>query len=141
MKFKLPIGDWSGDGHSQCEYYIVEANFTFDMIVEAYIKMDEEYKISEQCSEYEDSRLSEEFIEFLESEGLNPYDYIETKEDPYIETDFLAQLVIDLMMHHDKRLELKIVRDDIPMLNNWAGQELKEKGGHVLSLPGYGLFY
>ena len=26
MKVKFPIGDWSGDGHSQCEWFVVKVN-------------------------------------------------------------------------------------------------------------------
>jgi len=37
-KFKIPVGDPSGDGHSQCEYVIIESNKSPEEIKEAYDK-------------------------------------------------------------------------------------------------------
>ena len=144
-KFKLPIGDWSDDGHGKCEYFIVESNVKFEMIVNTYIDMDSKYKISEICAEYEQSKLTEDQVEMIKESGLKLEDYVgeefDLEENNYIETDGLAQLVIDFIMLCDVRIKLKIGKEEMPMLNNWAGQEVTGKSGHVLSLPGYGLFY
>ena len=144
-KFKLPIGDWSDDGHGKCEYFIVESNVKFEMIVNTYIDMDSKYKISEICAEYEQSGLTKDQVEMIKESGLKFEDYVgeefDLEENNYIETDDIAQLVIDFIMLCDVRIKLKIGKEEMPMLNNWAGQEVTGKSGHVLSLPGYGLFY
>ena len=127
MRFKLPIGDWSDDGHGKCDYFIVESNVHFDVIVSTYLEMDEKYKISEICSEYEEGSLTEEQSEMVKNAGL--------KVDEYPEARQLAQLVIHFIMMYDSSIELKIVSEDIPMLSNWASPD-----GKYLSLPGYGLF-
>jgi len=134
-KFKLPIGDWSKDGHNQCDFFVVNSNVEFDVIVTAYMAMDEEYKLSDQCSEYENYKLTEQFMEFMRTKNLDPGDYA-MDNDGSIDPAEMAQLLIDLMMKHDSELELTIIQDnEMPMLSNWAAG----KGKH-LSLPGYGLF-
>ena len=72
-KFKLPIGDWSEDGHNQCDYFIVNSNVPFKEIVTAYMAMDEEYKLSDQCSEYENYKLTKhtEFLMYPHNIFLN----------------------------------------------------------------------
>lgn len=36
--FQIPIGDWSGDGHGQCEWYTVKSNKPVEAWREAYFK-------------------------------------------------------------------------------------------------------
>ena len=135
MRFKLPIGDWSGDGHEKCDYYIVDSNVDFKKIVRAYIDMDRKYEISKQVSEYEDCELTEDFIDLLENLRFDIRKYCISRVDRIIESDDLAELIIDLIMFYDNSIELKIVSEDMPMLCNWTAP----KGEH-LDLPGYGLF-
>jgi len=144
-KFKLPIGDWSGDGHSQCEYFVIDSNVSAEALVPIYIEMDAKYNISGVCSQYEDTKMDADYIDFLESINIDPKDYFEDYDvdeyDQYIYADGLAQLVIDLLMNFDESLKLKIVKDEMPMFNNWLGQKVKGiSGGGVFRLPGYGVF-
>ena len=133
-KFKLPIGDWSKDGHNQCDYFIVKSNIPFKEIVTIYMAMDEEYKVSEQCAEYKNYCLTEDFIKFIKTKDLDPDEYIMDDEGG-VTSRSMATLIIDFLMKFDSKLELSIVEDvGMPMLCNWA----VKKG--YLSLPGYGLF-
>jgi hypothetical protein len=142
FKFKMPIGDWSDDGHGKCDYYIVESNKDIEAIVLAYIETDKIHNISNQVCEYEEYELDQDFVDYLNTIGLDGTSYLEDTDGLSIESHSLATLVIDLMMHDDRTLELKIVPDsDMPMLNNWTAQKVKGiSGGGVISLPGYGLF-
>src|SRR6185312_729404 len=36
--YKVPIGDWSTDGHGYCEEYLIEANYSLKEMQEAYRK-------------------------------------------------------------------------------------------------------
>ncbi len=42
-KFKFPVGDWSGDGHEKCYWYVVESNYTVKSWREAYFKSKEKF--------------------------------------------------------------------------------------------------
>lgn len=37
-KFKIPIGDWSGDGHSKHEDYLIESNKPVEQVRELYFQ-------------------------------------------------------------------------------------------------------
>lgn len=138
-KFKLPIGDWSNDGHGRCDYYFVESNVSAEDLVPIYIAMDEAYNISSQVNEYSESKLDDDYIQFMVKLGLEPKDYITDFLDPYINSRELAQLILDLLMRFDQGLSLRF-SEDIPEFNNWLGHKVTGKKGSVLSLPGYGLF-
>ena len=53
-QFKLPIGDWSSDGHCVCEYYLVSSNRPVEEVREAHYKINEKtgIDIESECSEY-----------------------------------------------------------------------------------------
>lgn len=34
--FKLPIGDWSDDGHGYCKDFIIECNMPIEKVFDAY---------------------------------------------------------------------------------------------------------
>ena len=56
----LPFGDYSGDGHRECEYILVDID-NIDTIIQAQEKIKEKYGItffSTFANDYEDSYLS-----------------------------------------------------------------------------------
>jgi|VirMetMinimDraft_7_1064189.scaffolds.fasta_scaffold25755_4 hypothetical protein len=149
-KFRLPIGDWSEDGHGKCDYFIIESNHVIDDVMDSYIEMNEIYKVNEVCKEYEESIIDGSFFDLIEEKlNLDRGNYLENY-DPTLftsaffdfddeefgtTTKYLAQLVLDMLMSFNPKLKLKIVNDDIPDFNSWYNSEK-----HV-RLPGYGLFY
>jgi len=141
-KFKLPIGDWSNDGHEKCDYYIIQSNISAKELVPIYIAMDEKYQISKECSEYEDNKLSEDFIKLIYHLDLDVKKYITSEKWGIINSEELAQLILDLLMKFEPNLTLSIVPEDtLPEFNNWLGQKFKGiSSGSVIDLPGYGLF-
>ena len=52
--FKLPIGDWSGDGHSMCEYIKIRTNKTIEEVREGHFDLIKQFpKFDVLFSEYE----------------------------------------------------------------------------------------
>lgn len=75
MIFKLPIGDWSGDGHGKCDYFTCEADA--DSIAE----VKEAFDAASQslptvldprtfCSEYEEYRVPNEVATICDEVGI-----------------------------------------------------------------------
>lgn len=144
-KFKLPIGDWSGDGHRECEWFVVESNKPVEEVREVHFSAikNQPFSIEKMCDLYEDSSLDEAGLELIRAAGLNPEDYYyDTWDDGeagtfyYPEVEQFAQLWIDWLMKEDSSLQLTIIPDELNMLP-FYGQD--EKKRHI-SFVGYGLF-
>tara|TARA_R110000772_G_scaffold43995_1_gene101228 strand:- start:40368 stop:40823 length:456 start_codon:yes stop_codon:yes gene_type:complete len=148
-KFRLPIGDWSADGHGKCDYFIIESNHVIDDVMDIYIEMNEVYKVNNVCEEYEESVIDGSFFDLVEEKlNLDRGNYLENYDPTLFTSSFydfddeeygtttkhIAQLVLDMLMSFDPKLKLKIVNDNIPDFNNWHS-------GKSVNLPGYGLFY
>jgi hypothetical protein len=132
-KFKLPIGDWSDDGHGICEYFIFYSNSPAKKLIESYIKACEIYKIDSLCQDYQESRIIEEDVIRLKSLGFK----ITSEPEPI----HLAELVIDSIMQVNPEIKISIApEEEIPLFCNWLGQKVMKKSGRVFNLPGYGLF-
>jgi hypothetical protein len=144
-KFKLPIGDWSDDGHGKCDYYTIESNINPEDLVEIVHNLDLKHKFSKICSEYEEYEVTDEQIEYLKSIGLNMNNYF-INEEKYLSTDKFAQLFLDIIMLENPNIKLNIINDNIIEFNNWFGQGVVKKKGlnintrSVINSLGYGLF-
>ena len=129
--WKIPIGDWSDDGHGKCDWYIVKSNFTVEQAREAYFKSVEESKLdiaNEIATKYEDHSVSEKVIktfpEFVEKELIFKEPFC---EGYYIGDSFsLAEIVCLFIKKYNTEFEYEILY--IPMLPLCR---------HI----GYGLFY
>lgn len=149
-KLYLPIGDWSKDGHGECEKYLVETDKTMDDVREAHFNIKEKlgidihkfaneyeqnYITNEQCLELVEvglninKYLSNNYVELTVKDLEKPYDY-------YIEAEEIAALWIDLLNKVDYKLNLKLVGDEnkIEMLAFYGFDEKKRHIGFV----GYG---
>lgn len=138
--WKIPIGDWSDDGHGKCDWFIIKSNFTVEQAREAYFKSVEESKINisnEIASEYEDTSVSEEvvetFPEFIEKKLIfKDPDY----EKYYVEDSFsLAEIVCLFIQRYNIEFEYEIL--NIPMLPFYGYDKKDRHIGHI----GYGLFW
>lgn len=89
--FKVPVGDWSNDGHKQCVDYYVKANYSVSEMIQAYkdtckkiglqMNHNTDYTGIESKSswknwrylltEYEQNSISEDAIEILQNHGFN----------------------------------------------------------------------
>ena len=138
--WRIPIGDWSDDGHGKCDWFIIKSNFTVEQAREAYFKSVEESKIdisNEIASEYEDTSVSgkvvETFPEFIEKKLIfKDPDY----EKYYVEDSIsLAEIVCLFIKRYNTEFEYEIL--NIPMLPFYGYDEKNRHIGHI----GYGLFW
>lgn len=144
--WKLPIGDWSDDGHGKCDWFIIKSNFTVEQAREAYFKTVEESGvdiIKEIAYEYEDSNVSEritnllpEFIQDLAADdiiGIWEWEddgiyHVETSRD-------MAEIFLRFIKEYSpEEFEYEII--NIPMLPFYGYDEKGRHIGHI----GYGLF-
>lgn len=67
FKFYINIGDWSEDGHSQSDQFLMESNYSVSELQEAYKKSCEKtgIKIHELCSEYGKNEVEPEIVHKL----------------------------------------------------------------------------
>lgn len=141
-KFKLPIGDWSCDGHEKCDRFTVHSNIDPKELIDPFVEALEQSGLKNVCREYEDSSVPQEFWD--KNAFLNPENYAEVykKEWSVISPKHFAQLIIDVVNHYAKT-ELKLeLEPDMVEFNNWFGQSVKGGVGvSVIPSMGYGLYY
>ena len=129
--FKIPIGDWSNDGHAQCHWYIVESNKPVEEVREVHFRgCKEVFDIHSVCNEYEEYQadledLPEWVREFFDHEG-----------HPMNGSGGMAELWLEMLRRTDPDLVLKLVPEDISMLPFYGHDDQKRHIGTV----GYGLF-
>lgn len=146
-KFKLPIGDWSGDGHGRADYYVIESNKPVEEVREIYFQACENLGFTlgghgekTPCSDYEDYKFPKETLKELLDFGVkldkDTIDYI-NKQESTDGTELFADIVIGLIMAQDKTLKLKrLSGEEMPMLPFYG---FDKKGRHM-GFFGYGLF-
>jgi hypothetical protein len=134
FKFRLPIGDWSNDGHGKCDYFVVSSNEPVEKVREAHFKarkeiFDIENFMSEYCENSVDKETYDELPDFVQKR-------LELFDDVYtIQIKDMAMLWIELLMMADPELKL-IIEDDIPMLPFYGSNN---EGQHI-DFVGYGLY-
>lgn len=150
---KIPIGDWSGDGHERCEIFEIESNYPVFDLQEAYkascklvgvqfhneenfIDIDiEKFWRDDRliCTEYDDSCLTEFAHTALEMHGIIIKDILNDRE--YLNENSFTRLLltfIGLSMPSD--WEWEIIEDRGSYLNRF-------QNGNLNVQFGYGLFY
>jgi hypothetical protein len=130
--FRIPIGDWSGDGHEQCKWFTATAKYPIETVREAYFTA----KIllpdicpEDFCSGYEEYEVAEEIRAEINEQGFELGDSFGSEEMAAFVVWFLNRGYPDL----DARLEPNA---EMPMLP-FYGQDACER--HI-SFIGYGLF-
>lgn len=149
-RFKLPIGDWSDDGHGKHEDYLIESNKTVDYVRELYFQacdkigfsLDGSYKKTNLTpqAEYEDYKFSKETLQSLLDFGVklnkDDIDYI-MKHESTDGTELLCDIVLAFIKTQDSELKLiRIEEKSYPMFQFYGYDEKKRHIGYF----GYGLF-
>jgi hypothetical protein len=138
-KFKLPIGDWSDDGHGKCDYYTVISNKSVEEVREIHFQIKEKtgFDIHKICNKYEKDTIDLEELEELEELGFKiSEEHINREEDIVsIYSSNLADLWMFLLMKTDNDLVLKL-EEPVPMLSFFGFDEKKR---HI-DFVGYGCF-
>lgn len=142
--WKIPIGDWSDDGHGKCDWFTIKSNFTVEQAREAYFKSVEKSGVDicrEVACDYEDRSVSEKFLnafpEFLEK-GLIKHDpkFDNYDFEYYIADSFdLVEMVCLFIQKYNPEFRYEII--NLPMLPFCGYDEKKRHIGYF----GYGLFY
>lgn len=64
-KFRLPIGDWSNDGHGRCEYFTVLSNKDVDKVREFYFKAMQIFDLRDIFAQYQENYIDEEILKTI----------------------------------------------------------------------------
>ena len=133
-KFKLDVGDVSGDGHGKHDTYIIESNLPHDVVRSLYKEAVEEtgIDVTKYCDEYEDSSIPVEIINELESHGVDidaigKYTAEELREGNVDGPEALISLIMAMVKMQEESFQWKYGNDSIPDLG--------------IGSFGYGLFY
>lgn len=138
-KFRLPIGDWSDDGHGKCKYFTITSDKPVEEVREAHFKIEEKTGIDVEsiCSKYRDSSITVEELDELVKFGVD----IEEFDLPYkgmigVSTEGMCHIWVTLLNYVDPKLNLK-VEEELPMLPFYGFDKKKRHIGFV----GYGCFH
>lgn len=138
-KWELQIGDWSGDGHSQCDDYVIESNFTVQEAREAYFVAKKKYpKICPEkvACEWESSLTIKEAQAWIDAGVLDISKSAEEWVDEF-HTDDFALAVLNYIKLGNAEFEFKIIEDDLETFNYYGYDKKKRHIGFF----GYGLFW
>ncbi len=138
IKFKIPIGDWSGDGHGICEWYIAKAEGTLEDVREAYFKgcenLPKELIPENLFSKYQESACTLEIARKIYELSSIDFGINDSEESVYCLPETLAQYVVWVINRGNSLLNV-LVEEDYPRFQ-FSGYD---KGRHI-GFFGYGLF-
>ncbi len=156
MRIKFVIGDWSGDGHSRKEEFLIDSNYNLEELQEAYkrsckltgltfdgdfeytgldlIWTDAEYDDRQVCVEYEDRYISKLAESILLLKGIDVRKDFESESKDkvalYGAEDYLT-LLLKFIKLSLRSFTWRIVKDDMPCFNISEDRRMN---------LGYGLF-
>jgi hypothetical protein len=128
-KFRIPIGDWSADGHGICEYFEVSTAKDYQAVIDAFDKSAEEMPDFDPrtfCNKYQDSTIPEDIEAKMSEIGLHPNDF---------DAEHMAMYTIWFINEGDPDLNLQLEEThNTPMLHFTYNPKVGT------SFIGYGLF-
>lgn len=128
--FTIPIGDWSGDGHSQCRYYQFTSNKPLTNVREAFFKAQQKALAPDPvsfCNDYQDYEVPEDVVETLKELGYTI--------DP---DSFSAEDMADYVAWYIMQADPKIKLERQPGLQMLPFYGYDDKNRHIPCI-GYGL--
>lgn len=139
-KFRLPIGDWSGDGHSVCDWYLIESSHSVEDVREMFFDACSQAGydfIEEFCSEYLEGTITvaqSEKLPFSIDDYWDFWNGEDSVEEYGFSSNGFARLFLDWIKYYNPTFNYKIINDD--MLPFYG---VDDKGRHI-GFIGYGLF-
>ena len=137
--FRIPIGDWSGDGHSKCDWFGASAAKPIDEVREAFFAAQKNFPkrldVSQLCTDYGNSSIPDQVRDQLFKLGA-PIEEANEDGDYYSGSEEMAALVVWFLNQGDPELDCKLDEDASPMLPFYGADC---KGRHISHI-GYGLF-
>ena len=138
--FKIPIGDWSDDGHGKCDWFAATAAKPIEAVREAWFKAKELYPTvspDSWCDAYEDNEIPDDVRLILEQMKAPIELSTLDGDDNYIDVDLMAILVVWFLNLGDPKLDAKLDPESAtPMLPFYGCDSKKRHIGYI----GYGLF-
>lgn len=159
VRVKLSIGDWSKDGHNQCEYFVYEVNKSVSAIRQSYkdsckltglqFNAGENYtgltahstygSLLHICTEYTDNALSTNAKERLSNNGIDVSKcFDEDEEDCCIDVAAFAELILQFIKLSipdfvwEEAAFKKSELENIEPINGWWNAELNVQFGYGL---------
>jgi len=117
-KFKLVVGDWSGDGHGQSDTEVCSCSHSVDEVMDAHKKLvSKGINLLSQCKKHDDSKLGKDFIEKLNGIGFNLSDFFEFFDGNYyvLATEWM-KLYMELVKIEIPYLQYKFINDGLPSI-------------------------
>lgn len=145
-QFRIPVGDWSSDGHGQCDWFTVNCSHPLNEVREAYFKaievLGKEWP-TYICSAYEYSWVDKEDEEELTKLGFD----VTTFEERYARGDGeeelwhptsegMLELTLWFIQQGDVEIQFEIVPTQQAMFPFYG---YDDEGRHI-SATGYGIF-
>lgn len=106
-KIKIPIGDWSDDGHGDCEYYKILSTHSVEDLRKAYYKSEkltrltfrhdynEEFISPPICTDYQNPYLTEEHIVVMKKYGYDSSHLFDSYSKKYlVEPDNMKDIIL-----------------------------------------------
>jgi len=134
----LPIGDWSLDGHEDCNWYTCEANKPVEQIRETHFKIQKTtgINIHEICSMCNENTVNIDTHNQLKKIGFNKRNRTPDNKITFTPDDMI-ELWVFLLQKTDPELIITIcVEEEIPMLPFYGYDEKNRSFNNV----GYGCF-
>lgn len=137
--YKFPIGDWSDDGHGQCDYFLVESPCDIQQIREAHFSCKEKFgfDIGDICHDYNDNEVQPHEIECITNMGIDLSKYCQDNNWTIYCTGSLVALWVEILNKIDPSLHLRYIPPIKYESINFYGYDKKKRH---LKTPGYGLF-
>ena len=135
MRIRFPIGDWSDDGHGQCDYYFANTSKNTQDVREAHFKCEEVFgfNIGELACEWEDNFIREDILECLINEGIVGKEF----KNSSLDSKAIFKIWLAILNKIDPTLELTSKIDNSYEDINFYGYDDKKRH---LDTPGYGVF-
>lgn len=137
-KFQIPIGDWSGDGHGQCDVYYATSNKLIIDVREAYFaakkKLPKKMCPENFCHDYEDGVIPDSVIKLLKKYKCN---LAKVAEDEGFSSKEMAEYVVWFINQGNPDVNAILMdEEDVPTLSFYGYDDKKR---HIQFI-GYGLF-
>jgi len=138
-QFRLPIGDWSDDGHGQVEYFLISSNANVKDVREVHYQIEETTGINleQVCRKYEDNVIKEDVVDMLHQLGFDFQAGGFEDDNEHPDALGMARLWVFLLQQTDSSLKLRIEHEKKPPMLPFYGRDERQR--HISSV-GYGIF-
>ena len=157
--YKIVVGDWSDDGHSQKDFFHFKCTHDSKTIKKAYLDAVKKSKISLHdnhgkslkditpiCCDYEDNRISREVFDALmgigvdlskklenivdEDEDEDEDEDNEDDEEIYIHLDDIPVIFLEMVKSQIEGFKYQLIEDEIECINGFWSKDFNHSFGY-----------